>query len=275
MDTITRVACCLTIRDCYPYLLKIFNNLDLLSKKFKLFTVIFIYDNCTDNSEKLLQEYKRRSKFYVFVIHNIGNNSDYRTVRIANSRNKYLYVVYNIIKDIDFHIVIDADNVNTSRWNIELINHYIHHDTWDAISFNRSNGYYDIYALLYGNVKHNCWGYKKHSHYIIACMRNDIENRLQNTEKHSLLKCLSAFNGLSIYRTKKFKNCFYDGLYKNIKSFITDQEREETVKVLQKLMSIPIEIDEDCIENCEHVFYHLSAIQKNNARIRISKHNYI
>ena len=282
MDTINHIACCLSVRDCYGYLPDIFKNLDLLSKQFKFFYVIFVYDNCRDNSQILLEEYKKSSDFYVYIIHNIGNNSPYRTVRIANSRNKCLDVIYNTIKDIDFHIMIDADNVNTSKWNIEVLYNYIHHDNnkWDALSFNRSNeqfGYYDTWALLYGNIKHHCWGYThtNMSHKVMSYITGFVVNNLNSNPTDSLFECLSAFNGLAIYRTKVFANCSYDGLYQNIKYLISDTERIETVKFLEKNLNINIYINENNIEQCEHIFYHVIANKKNNARIRISSHKYM
>ena len=58
-----KAVCCLAVRDCETFLYKIFENLDLLSSLFTNFCVIFVYDNCKDNSEKLLFQYKKRSKF--------------------------------------------------------------------------------------------------------------------------------------------------------------------------------------------------------------------
>lgn len=278
MDVINHVACCLTVKNCYPYLPKIFQNLDLLRKQFKFFYVIFVYDNCTDNSQTLLEEYKKISDFDVYIIHNIGNDSHHRTVRIANSRNKCLDVIYNVINHIDFHIMIDADDVNISKWNIELIRNYIHNDNnnWDALSFNRSNGYYDIWALLYENIRHHCWGYTDNLREIISYMTCLLVDNLNIIPKGSLFECLSAFNGLAMYRTKVFANCTYDGLYKNIKSLISDIERIETVTFLENKLNINLfSIDENQIEHCEHIFYHLSAIKNNNARIRISPEKYI
>ena len=54
--------------------------------------------------------------------------------------------------------MIDADNVNISPWKISNITKYLDNDDWDSLSFNRSR-YYDIWALLYGNIRHHCWGY--------------------------------------------------------------------------------------------------------------------
>ena len=132
-----KIACCLCVRNCDKHLPKIFENLDLLSNEFLHFHVIFVYDNCQDDSPILLEQYKEKSAFNVHIINNDGNDDPNRTVRIANSRNKCLDVIYNDIKDLDYHIMIDADDVNEKKWNIDLIKCYLMEDTWDSLSFNR------------------------------------------------------------------------------------------------------------------------------------------
>jgi hypothetical protein len=264
------IACCLCIRNCANFLPKIFDNLNLLGKEFKSFHIIFVYDNCNDNSAKLLEEYKINSKFNVHIINNIKNKSIYRTVRIANSRNVYLNIINNEIKNIDYHIVIDADDVNISPWNIDIIKYYLNNNNdWDAISFNRPE-YYDIWALLYNNFKHHCWGFKQNSVKIHNHMKNDITNELKNMEDDKLFECYSAFNGFAIYKTDKFKNCVYNGLYKNITKLITDNDRQNTIIFLNKIFS-NVTIHKSYTQHCEHIYYHLTAIKMNNAKIRISK----
>jgi len=287
------IACCLCVRNCYKFLPQIFYNLDLLSNEFNFFNVIFVYDNCNDKSNILLEAYKNKCNYKVFVINNINNKSPYRTVRIANARNKCLDIIFNTIKNIDFHFMIDSDDININKWNIDIIKKYLNTNNWDAISFNREK-YYDIWALLYDNYKHHCWGYKDTviAHKICDHMQTDIQNKLNNIDninendenetseknettedKDKLFECLSAFNGFAIYRTNKFNNILYDGLYENIKTLISDDERNETKLFLQTIFpDQSIEIDEKQIELCEHIYYNLSAIKLNNARIRISKH---
>jgi hypothetical protein len=269
-----KVVCCLCVRNCGIYLKQIFKNLDLLSEIFTKFYVIFVYDNCNDNSEELLIKYKKRSKFKVYVIHNYNNNSEHRTFRIANSRNIGLSVIYNEIKSVDFHIMIDADNENIEKWNLDVIQKYLQEDTWDALSFNRKKFYYDIWALSFDDYKHHCWGFGNQFQSIEVCkkMGGEITKKLNSLKDYELLECWSAFNGFAIYRTDKFHNIKYDGSYKSVKNVITDEEREITLNKLRKELSMSyLVIDEDYIECCEHIYYHLSAIQKNNARIRISK----
>ena len=266
------VACCLCIRNCAPFLPSIFENLTLLSKHFARFNVIFVFDNCSDNSESLLLEFKKISMFTVYVFHNINNNECYRTCRIANSRNVCLDFVYNIIKDVDFHFMLDSDNVNVPKWNIPLIKRSLLRNDWDALSFNLHQ-YYDIWALIYGPIKHHCWGFNSYEKTVktIRFMEKDIAERLDLLDEDELFVCYSAFNGFSIYRTPIFKGCIYDGFYQNIKHFLSDEDRSNTIQYLSPLVGVDLSINDSHPEICEHVFFHMSASMNNGARIRISK----
>lgn len=300
------ILCCLCVRDCEKYLKDIFRNLDELSTHFLNFYVVFVFDNCKDNSVLLLDEYKNNSKFKVYVIYNINNSSDCRPVRIASSRNLCLDTIETIKNDfnknVDFHLFIDADDVNAFTWNIDTIKGYIYNaDTdidlnlnldicdsnynktfynkynndWDILTFNRDN-YYDIWALLYDDFKHQCYGFNNCeltvSNLIIEHMKNDIQNKLKNMKDNKLYDCYSAFNGFGIYRTNKLKNIRYDGTYDSYKNLFNEEEKEKTVNKIK--IELP-QIDNlqttprgDC---CEHLYYNITAHRQNNARVRISK----
>ena len=104
-------------------------------------------------------------------------------------------------------------------------------------------------------------------------MKKDIKYALKNLDfENDLLDCYSAFNGFAIYRTEKFKNIRYDGIYSNIKQFISENDKQQTLKYINDRLPVNVEINEDCFELCEHLYYHLSAITYNNCRIRISKY---
>jgi hypothetical protein len=271
-----KAVCCLAVRNCEQFLDKIFENLDLLGNLFTRFNVIFVYDNCSDDSEKLLLQYKKKSKFKVYVVHNYNNNSEYRTIRIANSRNLCLNIMYNEIKSVDFHFIIDADEVNVKKWNLEVIQKYVQDDNWDALSFNNSNivFYYDIWALLFDEYKHHCWGFGDfyQCSAVTNKMREIITNKLNNLNEYDLLECWSAFNGFAVYRSEKFRNIKYDGHYESNKIVISDEEREITIDKLKKELGVSdLDVDNYKVECCEHIHFHISAIKQNNARIRISK----
>ena len=260
------IACCLCVRNCEEYLPTIFANLHRLSLHCKNFYAIFVYDNCTDNSEHLLKMYKRLVNYKVYII-NIENKSKYRTVRISKARNTCLNIVYNKLHNIDFHIMIDPDDVNSTKWNLDILSTHLNSsDNWDSLSFNRKN-YYDIWALLYDDYKHHCWGFGNNSRKVIRYMKNDIKNKLKS---NNFYDCISAFNGFAIYKTDKFNNIHYDGYYSNFKPLISDSERQLTVSTLKHNMNDTFYIN-DTVEHCEHLFYHLSAIKQNNVRIKISQ----
>jgi len=182
-------------------------------------------------------------------------------------------VIFNKIKDIDYHFMIDADDISCEKWNINIIKNYFNRNDWDALSFNRTD-YYDIWALMYDKFKHHALGYYTgilDCHEIVCYMRNDISKKLDELEDDELFKCISAFNGFAIYRTPIFYNTYYDGEYANIKMYIDDKEREETLDFISKILNCTPSINKNFIEHCEHLFFHIRAIKKNNARIRISK----
>jgi hypothetical protein len=257
------VACCLCVRNCAAYLPEIFLNLNRLSKYFKTFSVIFVYDNCTDNSEELLRKYAWATRFKTYVVTN-PNPSPLRPVRIGNARNTGLEIINSL--NTDFHFMIDADDINTARWNIDTIVSFLSKDTntWDSLSFNRED-YYDIWALLYDDYKHHCWGFHTHSYAVVEHMKKDITEKLKNMDTDDLFPCYSAFNGFAIYRSSVFKPFFYSGHYEDTKKLITDEERLITLNILKGVIP-DIFIQENYPQCCEHIYYHMSS----KARIRIS-----
>jgi len=263
------IVLCLCVRNCEEYLEKIFQNINLLKTLNFNFYTIFIYDNCIDNSEQLLINYRNNNSN--IIIKTIKNKSIYRTVRIAKARNECLNIIYNELKNIDFHIMIDADNSCIKKWNIDIIDKYLNNfdnDDWDCISFNRSF-YYDIWALLFDNFKHHCFGFGNQNNHIIKIMYENIIDKLNNITENSI-EVISAFNGFAIYKTDKFKDLKYDGLYLNLKSLISDYERELNEKFLKEKYNINVKCQHDMIESCEHLYFHLNANKLGN-KIKISK----
>ena len=273
------ICLCFCVRNCGKYLASIFKNIQqLIDCKFNI-TCIFVYDNCKDNSGKLLQAYKNSSKHTVIVKH-IENTSRKRTCRIAKARNTCLDIINNDYPDTHYHIMIDADNINQTKWDVSIINKYINNfdnDDWDCITFNRNN-YYDIWALLIDDFKHHCWGFgsghgpngRSKSTKVMITMKKYIKNKLKTTKKNSI-DCLSAFNGFAIYKTEKCKGISYDGNYKAVEKYISDKDRKNTEIFLKKQFKIDAKCSRRFPECCEHIYYHLSAKKHNNCKIKISK----
>lgn len=266
------IALCFSVRNCGKYLPDIFKNIELVRTLNVNVFCIFVYDNCSDNSESLLLKYKNKNKNVIVKM--IENTSPSRVTRIAKARNVCLEILYNTLEDISFHIMIDSDDKGAHKWNIDIINKYLHNfdnDDWDCISFNRE-GFYDIWALLYDDIKQHSFGYNPGDcPKIISMMREDIINRLQNLESNSI-EVMSAFNGLCIYKTKRFKGFYYDGLYENFKDLFTDIERDKTVKEIERKFNLIVEINHNSFggQCCEHLFYHVTAFKKGR-KIKVSK----
>jgi len=261
------IALCFCVRNCEKYLDNIFTNVGLINTLDVNVFSIFIYDNCSDNSGRKLEEYQQNNNNV--IVRTIENTSKYRTERIAKARNTCLDIVYTELSNISFHIMIDCDNVCSPKWNIDVINNYLHNfdnDNWDCISFFRDN-YYDIWALMFDDFKHHCWGFGNKSSNVVRIMQKCIVDKIQKSESNSI-EVMSAFNGFCIYKTDKFKGLYYDGLYSNCKDLLTEEDRINTIHAFTKYnLSVEVKTQVEC---CEHLFYNLSAFHK-GCKIKISK----
>ncbi len=266
---------CTTVRNCGQYLPTIFENIKALRTLFGQFAVIISYDNCTDNSEQLIKDFQAAAAsgdFEVHIRHNSDNNHHLRTVRIATARNACIDILHETYPETDYHIFLDADNVNAKPYNVETVRTYLTHPQWDCLSF-FNNDYYDIWALLYDNIKHHCWGYTN-SRPVVNAMARDIVQKLQALPDGDLYPCISAFNGFAIYRTAKFKYIKYSGTIGDFMDLFTADDRATTLTAVRGLVGtndfdiIPSVFSGQC---CEHLYYHINATRRYGARIRISK----
>ena len=253
-----KIAICGTVRNCGKYLHQIFENIEILKDIFPDIMVIFSYDNCSDGSEKILKRYKQNSEHEVILIENKENNHYLRTVRIAYARNSIMDII-NRRLDIKFHIMLDPDDRCYFKIKPDVILKYIDRTDWDCLTFNRDH-YYDIWALQYKNLKHHVWGFNIH---IVNDIVKDITTILNNISDCELYECYSAFNGIAIYRTSKFRNIKYDGIRQ---FYFSEDEIYQSIKKFNK--NVKIVITE---ENCEHIGFHMQAREKNSAKIMISK----
>lgn len=252
--------CCIcgTVRNCEPFLNKIFINIEQIGSLFDDYTIIVYYDISTDNTLDVLKEYqKKNSRLLIYV--NTKPLSEYRTFRIAKGRNVCLkYIIENKTR-FPYFIMMDMDCVNSKgRVNIEPIRKCLMRKDWDAVSFNKPI-YYDLWAL---SIKP----------YYLSCVHIGVDagvvmskyiiNLLNNANKGELIPCASAFGGFAIYRTDKFVNCYYYGA---LNLSLLPQHL-----IKQNLALFKGQFDYSKIEDCEHRTFHLMAINKNQARIRIS-----
>ena len=88
------MKCCIcgAIKNCAPYLDKIFKNMEKIGSLFEDYIIILYYDHSNDGTLQKIKQYQQineKLKFYV----NIVEISPYRTHRIANARNGCLQMI--------------------------------------------------------------------------------------------------------------------------------------------------------------------------------------
>ena len=253
--------CCIcgTVKNCAPFLEKVFENIEIISKIFEDYNIVIAYDNSDDNSFAILNMYKRiyQDKFILHI--NSEPLSEFRVYNIAKARNKCLDTIRTQFPEYDYFIMIDCDNVCSSPVKIESLLYYLNINTdWDALTFNK-DPYYDLWALSKYPYSFSCMHFKDWK-----AWGTFIEQIIKNTPPKTLIPCLSAFNGFAIYRTNKFIDGVYDPTPRLdlLPKHILDANKKISGPIYLKGKAEKVD--------CEHRSFHLMAINKNNARIRIA-----
>ncbi len=251
--------CCIcgTVKNCEPYLKKVFNNIEKIGNLFDEYKVIIVYDKSEDKSLDILQEYKLTNSNLILYIEN-KPLTQYRTHNIARARNNCLDIIRNNFSDYEYFIMIDCDDVCSSPIDLNVFIHYLTTNVdWDSLSFNKKP-YYDTWALskypyVFSNMHFK--DYEKYGRY--------IEKVIEKTPPGVLIQCMSAFNGFAIYRTKKFIQFYYD-------------PRPRLDLIPRHLIEKNVELcgpmylkGKASIVDCEHRSFHLMAFN-NGAKIRIA-----
>jgi len=262
--------CCLcgTVKNCAPYLERVFSNMEKIGTLFDDYKILIYYDISTDNTLEILKNYQKKNPKMLFYV-NKRPVSRFRTHNLAIARNYCLNFVRNNINIFPYFIMMDMDDVNCKHLNIEPLKKSLERNDWDGLSFNTNPKYYDIWALSihpyyfsYIHFQHSLF----YNHYLIG---NNIDSILKKMPKDKLLKCISSFNGFSIYRTNKFLNTYYDGRVR--KDLFPQKYIEINKKISQsKLVYQRFDNVDGRFEDCEHRAFHIQAIKNSGARIRIS-----
>tara|TARA_B100001094_G_scaffold332134_1_gene402931 strand:+ start:3935 stop:4729 length:795 start_codon:yes stop_codon:yes gene_type:complete len=237
------------------------NNLDKIKALFPEYKIVFSYDDSTDNSLKILSEYQNKDDRVKIIINNAPLFS-MRSVNIATARNKIL----KELTDEYFMIMLDMNYTNIQSFQPEILTKYLYRDDWDCLTFNRKD-YYDIWALSIKPYYISMWHWEKPDK-VKGVMKDYIENTLKEMPDDRLLKCISAFGGFGIYKVSKFKGCKYTGLYDLDPFFRLKLNLEDNRKILKSISDTPGEYKP---VDCEHKYFHMEAIEKHKARIRICK----
>jgi len=246
------------------YLPNALTNLDKLKTIFGEYKIVFSCDEGNDNSLTLLTDYKKEDP-NVVILRNYKPMFNIITVNIANARNKILDHIFHYHPNTDFFIMIDLNYIHNEELHPEILEKYLYRDDWDGLSFNK-NEYYDIWALSVDPYFISMWHWR---HPAIAKdhMKKYVEGKLRELKDNELLECISAFCGFSIYKTNKFKNCSYTGLFDRDKLCHFGIDILKNIKAF-KNHTYPLGSYHP--PDCEHKYFHMEAIHKHGAKIRIS-----
>jgi hypothetical protein len=252
------MKCCIcgTVRNCGPYLDKIFSNMELIGSKFDDYRIILYYDQSKDNTLQKIKEFHQRNPKLIFYI-NRKKLLPYRTHRIAQGRNMCLNIIRRRFSDYDYFMMMDCDDRCAKDINQDVLQNYLSRNDWDGLSFNHPDGYYDSWALSKRPFVLSCHHFRDPTQG--AGLINKI---IHKSNPNDLIRCISAFNGFAIYRTNKFLNCIYDGRFRL--DYIPPQLIAENIKASGNLNFAQNK------EDCEHRIFHFQAFLKNAARIRIA-----
>lgn len=255
------MKCCIcgTVKNCGLYLDKVLKNIEIIATLFDDYRIIIYYDDSTDNSLFILNEYKKHNnKLYIHINKDIL--SEYRTYNISKGRNTCLKYITSKYSDYEMFIMMDMDDVNCKEVNIDILKKYLIRDDWDSLSFNTTPIYYDIWALSINPYFLSFFAFEK-TNEIYNIMLENITTLLKKLQPAELLNCASAFNGFAIYRTKKFINCNYDGRLRL--DLLPFKHIYNKNNVVNSKFLFPK-------DDCEHRAFHFQAINKNQAKIKIS-----
>jgi hypothetical protein len=261
--------CCICgpVKNCYPYLDKVFENIEKIATIFNDYKIVVFYDKSTDNTLQKLQDYqKQNSKLLIYI--NQNPTFRFRTHNLAVARNFCLNYVKENKEQFPFFIMMDFDDVNSKTVNTHILKKKLHKNNWDALSFNTTPNYYDIWALSIYPFCFSYNHYKNHTKYH-TIIQTYIENLLKKIKPDGLLNCISAFNGFAIYKTAAFLDTYYDGRVRSdlLPQYLLDAHSKACDSEMQ---FIQCETVDGRFEDCEHRCFHIMASQNSGAKIRIS-----
>jgi hypothetical protein len=262
--------CCICgpVKNCEPYILKVLQNMEKIGSIFDDYKILIYYDKSNDNTLNILKQYQKTNPKMILYI-NKNPVSIFRTHNLAIARNFCLNHIKLNKEQYPFFIMMDCDDVNCKKINIDILKKYLYRNDWDGLSFNTVPKYYDIWAL---SIYPFCFSYNHFENNVkyYNIIQNYIDELLlKAASQNKLLECISSFNGFSIYRTNKFLNTYYDGRIRLDLIPDVNLSAHKTVTKSKLVYKRYVTVD-GRYEDCEHRAFHIQAKQNSSARIMIS-----
>jgi hypothetical protein len=247
-----------------PYVLK---TVKVLEKEFKEIRVLFFYEHSSDKSLSIINNFIIQNPSIVELYINNNKKSVIRTENIAFARNGMIHTIKSDYSDYEYFIMMDTNHYScVGNIHIETLKEVFlptKIDQWDSVSFDREDGYYDHWALSYGNFPYSFFHFENWK-VAVAKLREEFGPFLENRKKNNpedFIPVYSAFNGFAIYKTNKFLNCTY--------SADIDITLFDAPLLYKQIEKTGCRIIHHFKEDCEHRHFHFESIKKNNSKIMI------
>jgi len=244
-----------------PFVLE---NILKINDVFSNVKILVFYDYSNDKSLEILNNYKEKYGNMEITI-NTNPKSNLRTENIANARHSLLEKIRENYNDVPYFIMMDSNEYSCiGNIKINVLKKVLDRsDEWDGLSFDRDAGYYDTWALSFEPFIYSFFHFIDWKH-VVGLMRENFQELLNDYNKNKpdeFIPVYSSFNGFSIYKTSKFINCSYSSNI-NLELFPED-------KLINQTKLVGTDRVNHLTDDCEHRHFHLEAIKKNNAKIKI------
>lgn len=257
------VVICMCVYNNETSIIPVIQNIRRIRPLFNEIRVIVAYSPSRDNSLSILLNNSDGLSLEVVQVDITPNVN--RTRNISNARNALIQTIRSKYSHYPYFIMMDANEYSCiGEINVDLISEtFARHEEWDAISFNREAGYYDHWALSISPYVYSFCHFTDGRN-AVTKMRDYFNPILKDFEKNrpnEYISVLSSFDGFSIYKMDKFIDCDYND--------IIDLTLFPVNSIYLHIQTVGINIVPYIEYDCEHRHFHLQAIQKNEARIKI------
>jgi len=237
-----------TCRDIEKYWENTKKSLDIIFNSVEDYICVLVESNSSDNTLNCINNWAKQDINKRIII-SLGKLDEYiysRTMRIAKGRNTYMQYFRdnnffdnndnNNDNNYEYMLVVDLDDMLNIESNFkEQLDSCFKIKDWDAMSSNRNDKYYDIWALRSNSEILFCdfdCNNNDNSRISISFCRysgRKIVNIIPENERkkeykknpeilwkniprnYGFIECTSAFGGMTLYKIKMIKDKVYDG----------------------------------------------------------------
>ena len=231
-----------TCRDIEQYWVNTKKSLDIIFNSVEDYICVIVESNSSDNTLNCLNDWAKQdsNKRIIISLGKLDEIQYHRTMRIAKGRNTYMqYFRDNNFfnnNEYEYMLVVDLDDILNIESNFkEQLDSCFKIEDWDAMSSNRNDKYYDIWALRSNSeilfCDFDCNNHDDSLLSILFCKfsKRKIVTKISNNNRkneytrnpeilwkniprnYGFIECTSAFGGMTLYKTNKIKDNVYDG----------------------------------------------------------------